>query len=216
MDSESHQPQAESSTSGDLMDTTSLRAAALLSRKRRKVAMESLPRPALEASFQLDYGQEDSTPASSHPPSTDTKPPPLQLQPGRSGASMVNQTSDMEPGQREEGEISDNETSPAPQSHRRTPTPPARISPRMPTTQQQHHTDRGKNDTGSFPPSLLCESDAASPSEATHHLRTAGFRPCNESYLPEPPAYRLDASHVRPGLTSSCWSCSLQTVTNLF
>ena len=207
MDSENRQPQAESSTSGDLMDATSLRAAALLSRKRRKVATESLLRPSLEPSFQLDYGQEDSTPASSHAPPTDTKPAPLQLQPGRSGASMANQTSDMEPGQREEGEISDNETSPAPQSHRRTPTPPARISPRTPTTQLHHHTDRGKSDTGPFPPSLLCESDAASPSEATHHhLRSARLR---ESYLPEPPAYRLDASHVRPGLTSSCWPCPL-------
>lgn len=196
---DSGNPQAESSTSSTLMDTaSSLRAAALLSRKRRKVATESLPRR-LEPSFQLDYGQEDSMPAS--PPSTHTKTP-FPPQPGRSDPSTVDQSSSMEHGQREEGEISDNETSPAPQ-FQRTPTPPARTSPRTPTT-QLHHTDRGKNDTGPLPPSPHCETDPPSPSEPTNRLWSAGIRPSNEHFLSGPSTYRLDASHVRPGLTSWC------------
>ncbi|KAL4080911.1 hypothetical protein J3A83DRAFT_4084112 [Scleroderma citrinum] len=180
------------------MDTaSSLRAAALLSRKRRKVATESLPRPTLklQPSLQLDYGQEDPTSAASHPTSTDTKPPSQPLT-GRSDASTGNQTSEMEDGQREEGEISDNEASPATHPHRRTPTPPARISPRTSTTQSHH-----KNDTAPLPLSQHCESDEASPPEAIHHVWSAGIRPSNEPFLLEPPAYRFDVSHVRPGLT---------------
>ncbi|KAI6030730.1 hypothetical protein F5J12DRAFT_713856 [Pisolithus orientalis] len=170
MDVDSRPAQPEPSTSASLVDTaSSLRAAALLSRKRRKVAAtEASPRRAPEPSLQLDYGQEDSSMSTSGYaiPLAGTKGPP-------NTTSTTKKTPDTEQdGQREEGEISDTETSPAP--------------------------------TETLPPShtpSLRDSDTISPSEPGPSWQDAHHLAANEPFVLETPTYRLDSSHVRPGLT---------------
>ncbi|KIO02671.1 hypothetical protein M404DRAFT_27583 [Pisolithus tinctorius Marx 270] len=205
MDVDSRPAQPEPSTSASLVDTaSSLRAAALLSRKRRKVAAtEASSRRAPEPSVQLDYGQEDSSMSTSGYaiPPAGTKGPSITT-------STTKKTPDTEQdGQREEGEISDTETSPAPvpQQRTRTPTPPARVSPRASTTQLNHHNRRqGSTKTETLPPShtpSLRDSDTISPSEPGPSWQDAHHLAANEPFVLETPTYRLDSSHVRPGLT---------------
>ncbi|KAI6041393.1 hypothetical protein EDC04DRAFT_2669274 [Pisolithus marmoratus] len=189
----------ESSTSSSLMDAaSSLRAAALLSRKRRKVATDTLPRRAPEPSLRLDYGHEESMSPSGQVPPAGTK----HVSHPQSGPSSTRKkTPDTEDGQREEGEISDTETSPAPPQQRiRTPTPPPRVSPRASTT-RLHRQDTTKTEMlpPSHPPSLR-DSDTISPSEPGPSWQDRNY-PANELFVLETPTYRLDPSHVRPGLT---------------
>ncbi|KAI6027504.1 hypothetical protein BKA83DRAFT_14431 [Pisolithus microcarpus] len=210
MDTEgSRQAQPESSSSASLVDTAStLRAAALLSRKRRKVATETLSRRAPEPSLRLDYGHEGSMSPSGHVSPVGTR----HISHPQSGPSIststTKKTPDTEDGQREEGEISDTETSPTPapppQQRTRTPTPPARISPRASTTQPlQHYHRQGATKTETLPPSQtpsLRDSDTVSPSEPGPSWRDGNYLP-NEPFVLETPTYRLDPHHVRPGLT---------------
>ncbi|KAF8555712.1 hypothetical protein OG21DRAFT_1483641 [Imleria badia] len=127
---------------------SSLRAAALLSRKRRRVDPALPPRLAQEPSLHLDYGNDD---------------PPEDIEDGQI---------------REEGEISDTETSPPP---RRSPTPPPRLRQRPFTSQPQE------------PMPQRIETPAASPLEPSDA----------QSWQPEPSLLEslLDAHHVRPGLS---------------
>ncbi|EGO23869.1 hypothetical protein SERLADRAFT_439171 [Serpula lacrymans var. lacrymans S7.9] len=121
---QSPQPAAESGGSTD-DPASSLRAAALLSRKRRKVATERVPglptRPVPEASFQLDYGQEEPSSTLESSPAVTTVP---DKRPSKSTTPVLPAASDVEDGQiREEGEISDNEETSPP-----SPPPPHRAT----------------------------------------------------------------------------------------
>ncbi|KAI6166733.1 hypothetical protein EDD17DRAFT_1470396 [Pisolithus thermaeus] len=209
MDAEGRQAQPEPSTSASLVDTaSSLRAAALLSRKRRKVATEPLLRRAPEPSLRLDYGHEGSVSPSGHVPPAGIRHVSHPQNGPSIGTSTAKKTPDTEDGQREEGEISDTETSPAspppPQQRTRTPTPPARISPRASTTQpHQHYHRQGATRTETLPPSQtpsLRDSDTFSPSEPGSSWRGGNYL-ANEPFVLETPTYRLDPYHVRPGLT---------------
>ncbi|KAI5989074.1 hypothetical protein EDD15DRAFT_2171747, partial [Pisolithus albus] len=210
MDTEgSRQAQPESSSSASLVDTAStLRAAALLSRKRRKVATETLSRRAPESSLRLDYGHEGSMSPSGHVSPASTRHISHPQGAPSTSAPTTKKTPDTEDGQREEGEISDTETSPVPapppQQRTRTPTPPARISPRASTTQPlQHYHRQGATKTETLPPSQtpsLRDSDTVSPSEPGPSWRDGSYLP-NEPFVLETPTYRLDPHHVRPGLT---------------
>ena len=157
---------------------SSLRAAALLSRKRRRV--EALPpRLAPEPTMQLDYGNDHPAAAQS-----DTEP--------------TEHIQDIEDGQvREEGEISDTETSPPP---RRSPTPgpPPRLRQR-PFASQPQESARAELPLPPRPPSS--EAPIASPLEPSdaQPWESASLEPL----VLETSTYRLDANHVRPGLSSS-------------
>ncbi|KAG6335559.1 hypothetical protein ID866_3522 [Astraeus odoratus] len=195
MNAENHQTSSDPSSSSNLMDaTSSLRAAALLSRKRRRIAPDALLRPTLESSPQLDYGQDDSTSGQVSP--ADVKPTP-QPQISRASTSTLTHTPDAEDGQREEGEISESETLPA-LLQQRTPTPPARVPLRTSSIPQLHRQEPGTAEIGPLPP--LRDVDSTSPSEAMGHPWQARVHPSNEPFVPERPPYWLDDSHVRPGL----------------
>lgn len=171
---------------------SSLRAAALLSRKRRRVAADAPtlpPRLVPEPILQLDYGFDDPATIQS-----DRKLSPV-LQPTTS--EPADHIEDIEDGQiREEGEISDTETSPPP---RRSPTPPPRLRQR-PFISQPQESARVENSLPSCPPPRI-EAPIASPSEPsdTQSWQAASLEP----FVLETSTYRLDANHVRPGLTSS-------------
>ncbi|EIW81027.1 hypothetical protein CONPUDRAFT_153576 [Coniophora puteana RWD-64-598 SS2] len=192
------------STATELQEdaAASLRAAALLSRKRRKIVPEKPPAPAarphIEPSFQLDYGQEDVgsqpqfTSILTHSPPPENKPSPLPK-----AASPV---SDIEDGQiREEGEISDEEPPPP------APPPPVRksLSPRrnlrrspsagLPARHRSHRPSISIKREHT-PPSLseLFPPQTQSPVYSSTHA--------NSVFTLETPDYKLDADHVRPGL----------------
>ncbi|KAI6129625.1 hypothetical protein EDD16DRAFT_1146095 [Pisolithus croceorrhizus] len=209
MDAEGRQAQSEPSTSASLVDTaSSLRAAALLSRKRRKVATETLLRRAPEPSLRLDYGHEGSVSPSGYVPPAGIRHVSRPQSGPSISTSTTKKTPDTEDGQREEGEISDTETSPAPapppQQRTRTPTLPARISPRASTTQpHQHYHHQEATRTETLPPSQtpsLRDSETFSPSEPGPSWRDGNYL-ANEPFVLETPTYRLDPYHVRPGLT---------------
>ncbi|KAF8842143.1 hypothetical protein BDN67DRAFT_409177 [Paxillus ammoniavirescens] len=212
MDTDIRQNQPEASTftsasasaSAGVGDAaSSLRAAALLSRKRRKVVSETAPlRPVPEPSFQLDYGQDDSSTSPTHAAPTAEKKQAPKAQPTPSPPAPTSQMEDIEDGQiREEGEISDTETSPAPPPQRWSPSPPPRTRRRASTT-QSHPPDAAK---GEMPPPPLpppfLESPMVSPSEPSDaHAWQAGSLTSVEPFILETSTYRVDANHVRPGL----------------
>ncbi|OJA12098.1 hypothetical protein AZE42_03444 [Rhizopogon vesiculosus] len=186
----------------------SLRAAALLSRKRRKVAVEQVPplpqRPQVEQTMQLDYGQEELPssrpfanyfPTQNKVPSTSEEPPP-------------DSTPDIEDGQiREEGEISDTEES-APPPPQRPTSPPPKFR-RLETSSKDNITSRpvptspvidsnppprssNRLDSPFVPSKTASESSFQHPSPSFSH-----------PFILETSTYRLDADHVRPGLAMS-------------
>ncbi|OAX37085.1 hypothetical protein K503DRAFT_256792 [Rhizopogon vinicolor AM-OR11-026] len=189
----------------DSVAAQSLRAAALLSRKRRKVAVEQVPllpqRPQVEQTMQLDYGQEEfpssrpfanSFPTQNKVPSTSEEPPP-------------DSTPDIEDGQiREEGEISDTEESAPPR-----PTSPPPKFRRLETSSKDNITSRpvptspvidsnppprfsNRLDSPFAPSKTASESSFQHPSPSFSH-----------PFILETSTYRLDADHVRPGLAMS-------------
>ncbi|KIK93378.1 hypothetical protein PAXRUDRAFT_517799 [Paxillus rubicundulus Ve08.2h10] len=179
---------------------SSLRAAALLSRKRRKVASEIAPlRPAPEPSFQLDYGQDDSSTSPAHAAPTAKKQPVPEAQLAPSPPAPTSQMEDIEDGQiREEGEISDTETSPVPPPQRWSPSPPPRTRQRASTT-QSHPPDAVKGEIP--PPPPFFESPMVSASEPPDaHAWQAGSLTPVDPFVLETSTYRVDAKHVRPGL----------------
>jgi hypothetical protein len=189
----------------DSVAAQSLRAAALLSRKRRKVAIEQTPglpqRPPVEQTMQLDYGQEENftPPANSFAtqnkvPSASEEPPP-------------DPTPEIEDGQiREEGEISDTEES-APLPAPRPTSPPPKFR-RLETSSKDSRPSPTSPVIDSNPPPLsatrldspFAPSKTASDSESFHHPSPTFSRP----FVLETSSYRLDADHVRPELASSC------------
>lgn len=200
MDTDVEHPQSVPPPSTSTLDMASLRAAALLSRKRRRVdpgASFLPPRFAPEPTLQLDYGHDD--PAAAQPDrkfspfSQPTVPEPDHIE-------------DIEDGQiREEGEISDTDTSPPPRS----PTPPPRLRQR-PFASQPQESARVEVPLPPRPPSPI-EAPTAAPLEPSD---AQAWQPANlEPLMLETSTYRLDANHVRPGLTSSssvpCQSPSL-------
>ena len=187
MDTDVEHPPPSTST----LDANSLRAAALLSRKRRRVATDVPvlpPRLAPEPTFQLDYGLDD----------------PTALQPDRRLSPVLqlavpelsDHIEDIEDGQiREEGEISDTEDSPPP---RRSPTPPPRLRQRPLLSQPQ---ESAKVETSLPPcPASRVEAPITSPLEPSdaHSWQAASLEP----FMLETSTYRLDTNHVRPGLSS--------------
>ncbi|KAH0832036.1 hypothetical protein J3R83DRAFT_12942 [Lanmaoa asiatica] len=191
MDTDVEQPQSVSPSSAFTLDmASSLRAAALLSRKRRRVDSDAPslpPRLAPEPTLQLDYGYDD----------------PAAIQPGYKVSPVLQFTApepsdhieDIEDGQiREEGEISDTETSPPP---RRSPTPPPRLRQR-PFTSQLQEPARVEIPLPPRPPSRI-EAPIASPLEPSDVQ--AWQLPSPEPFMLETSTYRLDPNHVRPGLT---------------
>ena len=190
----------------DSMAAQSLRAAALLSRKRRRVEQApALPqRPPVEQTMQLDYGQEESSTSATPLFATQNKVP------SASDDLPTNSTPDVEDGQiREEGEISDTEEAPPPPAARPTSPPPK--FRRLETSSKDNLTSRpvpaspviGSN----APPrpstrldSPFVPSKSASESESFQYSSPTFSHP----FVLETPTYRLDADHVRPGLASSC------------
>ena len=164
-----------------ILDADSLRAAALLSRKRRRVAADPPalpPRLAPEPALHLDYGNDDLV-AVQHAQNQERSSPQLSDHP-----------EDIEDGQiREEGEISDTETSPP----RRSATPPPRLRQRPFPSQPQERVEICS-------PSHI-EPPTPSPLESSpaQSWPTASLEP----FALETSTYLLDANHVRPGLASS-------------
>ncbi|KAG8214571.1 hypothetical protein J3R82DRAFT_9634 [Butyriboletus roseoflavus] len=191
MDTDVEQPQSVPPPTTSTLDmATSLRAAALLSRKRRRVDSDAPslpPRLVPEPTLQLDYGYDDPTATQSDRKLTPVLQPTI-LEPS-------DPIEDIEDGQiREEGEISDTETSPPPP---RSPTPPPRLRQR-PFVSQLQESARVENPLPPCPPSRI-EAPIASPLEPSD---AQGWQPAGiEPFVLETSTYRLDADHVRPGLT---------------
>lgn len=183
MDTDVEQP--HSATSNVDM-ASSLRAAALLSRKRRRVdpgASALPPRLAQQPTLQLDYANDIPAPRS------DPKLSPV-LHP--TAPEPTEHMEDVEDGQiREEGEISDTEASPPPP---RSPTPPPRL-------RQRPFPSQPLESTKVEPPASRIEAPTTSPSEPSD---ARAWQPASlEPFMLETSTYRLDANHVRPGLSSS-------------
>ncbi|KAG2033786.1 hypothetical protein BDR03DRAFT_1014052 [Suillus americanus] len=180
----------------------SLRAAALLSRKRRKVAVEQPPvlpqRPPVEQTLHLDYGQEDTATSSAlfvNFPATETRAP-------STSEEVPNPIPEIEDGQiREEGEISDTEEA----------APPPR--PTSPPPKFRRLETSSKDTVASKPvPTSPVESNIRhrpSPRLDSPFTSKPAFE--SEIYQSPPPnflhpfiletsTYRLDPGHVRPGL----------------
>lgn len=186
---------SESSTAADDA-AASLRAAALLTLKsnRRKVhpgieLPASLPpRPTTnEAPFELDYGMEESEAGASSQPQS--SPTPVVTKPAPVAAS---ESMDVDEGQgREEGEISDNESTKSPQAPSRSVPPQLQPKARSPLK------DRPSKSPVMPPPLLkaelrphsLTESQISPPVHLTH--LSLSFD--NISML-------IDECHARPGL----------------
>ncbi|KAG2129148.1 hypothetical protein DEU56DRAFT_818040 [Suillus clintonianus] len=180
----------------------SLRAAALLSRKRRKVAVEQPPvlpqRPLVEQTLHLDYGQEDTaTPSASSAkfPATDANVP-------STSEEVPNPILDIEDGQiREEGEISDTEeaaapprpTSPPPKFRRlETSSKDAVVSKLVPTSPVESNSRHR--------PSPRLESPFASKPPFGSEIYEPPPPTFLQPFVLETSTYRLDPDHVRPGL----------------
>ncbi|KAI9573623.1 hypothetical protein HD554DRAFT_2013037 [Boletus coccyginus] len=183
MDTDVEQP--HSATSNVDM-ASSLRAAALLSRKRRRVdpgASALPPRLAQQPTLQLDYANDIPAPRS------DPKLSPV-LHP--TAPEPTEHMEDVEDGQiREEGEISDTEASPPPP---RSPTPPPRL-------RQRPFTSQPLESTKVEPPPSRIEAPTTSPSEPSDARAWQPASTSPESFMLETSTYRLDANHVRPGLS---------------
>lgn len=194
----------------DSVAAQSLRALALLSRKRRKVGVEQAQpqRPPVEQTMQLDYGQEESaTPAmlpansfaTQNKVSSTSEDPPSDPTP------------DTEDGQiREEGEISDTEEAPPPSTARPTSPPPK--FRRLETSSKDSFPSRPvpaspvMNSNVLPRPSIRLDSPFAPSKTASESDNFQHLSPTfTHQFVLETPTYRLDADHVRPGLTSSYW-----------
>lgn len=191
MDVDVENPPPSAST---LDSDSSLRAAALLSRKRRRVATDASalpPRLATEPVLQLDYGLDDPAAIQSSPKLSPVSQP--------AASEPTASTEDIEDGQiLEEGEISDTETSPPP---RRSPTPPPRLRQR-PFAPQLQESAKIENSLPPCPQSHLEAPIIGSPSEPSSS--DAQWQATSlEPFVLETSTYQLDANHVRPGLTSS-------------
>ena len=193
MDTDIEQPQSVPPPSTSALDmASSLRAAALLSRKRRRVDPDAAslpPRLAPEPTLQLDYGYDDPTATQSD------RKLSLALQP--TASELSDHVEDIEDGQiREEGEISDTEASPP---ARRSPTPPPRLRQR-PFASQPQESARVEIPLPPHAPSRI-EAPITSPLEPSdvQAWHPAGVEP----FVLETSTYRLDTDHVRPGLSSS-------------
>ncbi|KAH7908051.1 hypothetical protein BJ138DRAFT_1069425 [Hygrophoropsis aurantiaca] len=183
-----------SSVSAD--PASSLRALALRSRKRRKVAADNPPplRPVPEPSMQLDYGQDDTEPPSVSPTAAHPVGPRKPSISTPTSASAPNP--EIEDGQiREEGEISDTEGTPPPQQ--RPATPP----------KKSHQSNLSLQDVSKRTPTIaVSPTRIKTVTSPKPHLVT--FASTNATSLPsalepfilETSTYRLDAQHVRPGL----------------
>lgn len=167
----------------------SLRAAALLSRKpkRRKLGdtevSSGLPPRSLtsQSPIQLDYGQEEPSGASSAVLSA----PALVPAPS---APANSEPQDTDEGQaREEGEISESETTPT--------TPVAPLPKEVSPDIKPQAKDKGKQSAQSKPPSIKMEPTSVS---CIPEL-TNGSTPAVQQSHP----HVLDAAHIRPGLASS-------------
>jgi hypothetical protein len=185
----------------------SLRAAALLSRKRRKVAVEQPPvppqRPQVEQTLHLDYGQED-TATSSAPsvnfPATETRAP-------STSEEVPNPIPEIEDGQiREEGEISDTEeaappprpTSPPPKFRRLETSSKDTVASRPVPTSPVESSIRHRS-------SPRLESPFTSKPVFESEIYQSPPPTFLQPFILQTPTYRLDPDHVRPGLASSCW-----------
>ncbi|KAI0916831.1 hypothetical protein AcW2_007118 [Taiwanofungus camphoratus] len=164
----------------------SLRAAALLSRKpkRRKLGdtevSSGLPPRSLtsQSPIQLDYGQEEPSGASSAVLSA----PALVPAPS---APANSEPQDTDEGQaREEGEISESETTPT--------TPVAPLPKEVSPDIKPQAKDKGKQSAQSKPPSIKMEPTSVS---CIPEL-TNGSTPAVQQSHP----HVLDAAHIRPGL----------------
>jgi hypothetical protein len=207
MDIDNSQPQDSDSVA---IAAQSLRAAALLSRKRRKVAVEQVPalpkRPHGEQSMQLDYGQEEIATSPVNFFSTQNKVPAASEEP------PPYSTPEIEDGQiREEGEISDTEDNAPPPAPRPT-SPPPKFRRLEISSSKDSVTSRPVPTSpviDSNPPlrsstrldSPFVPSKTASETESFHHPSPTFSHP----YILENSTYRYDADHVRPGLASSYW-----------
>ncbi|KAG1882013.1 hypothetical protein C8R48DRAFT_21889 [Suillus tomentosus] len=180
----------------------SLRAAALLSRKRRKVTVEQPPvipqRPLVEQTLHLDYGQED-TATSSTPfanfPATETRAP-------STSEEINNPISEIEDGQiREEGEISDTEeaappprpTSPPPKFRRLETSSKDTVASKRVSTSPVESNNRHR-------PSPRLESPFTSNPAFGSEIYQSPPPTFLQPFVLETPTYRLDPDHVRPGL----------------
>lgn len=183
----------------------SLRAAALLSRKRRKVTVEQPPvipqRPLVEQTLHLDYGQEDtatsSTPSANFP-ATETRAP-------STSEEIHNPISEIEDGQiREEGEISDTEeaappprpTSPPPKFRRLETSSKDTVASKRVSTSPVESNNRHR-------PSPRLESPFTSNPAFGSEIYQSPPPTFLQPFVLETPTYRLDPDHVRPGLASS-------------
>ncbi|KAG1751183.1 hypothetical protein EDB19DRAFT_1628580 [Suillus lakei] len=180
----------------------SLRAAALLSRKRRKVAVEQptvLPqRPPVEQTLHLDYGQEDT--ATTFSPSTNF--PATETRATPTSEEVPNSIPDIEDGQiREEGEISDTEeaappprpTSPPPKFRRLETSSKDAVASKLVPTSPVESIARHR-------PSPRLESPFASKPAFESEIYQPPPPTFLQPFVLETSTYRLDPDHVRPGL----------------
>ncbi|KAG1745966.1 uncharacterized protein EDB91DRAFT_1119873 [Suillus paluster] len=201
MDIDNQQPQDPDSVD----PAQSLRAAALLSRKRRKVAAEQPPtvpqRPQVDQTVHLDYGQEET--ATPSEPSANF--PATQIKALSTSEEAHTPIPEIEDGQiREEGEISDTEEAAPPPARPTSPPPKFR------------RLETSSKDSKLVPTSPVLESNARN--RHSPHLDSpfasskSAFE--SETFQPPPPTfsqpffletstYRLDPDHVRPGLAMS-------------
>ncbi|KAG2155992.1 uncharacterized protein EDB93DRAFT_65777 [Suillus bovinus] len=180
----------------------SLRAAALLSRKRRKVAVEKPPvlsqRPPVEQTLHLDYGQEDI--ATSSAPSANF--PAKETRAQSTSEEVPDSIPEIEDGQiREEGEISDTEeavppprpTSPPPKFRRLETSSKDTVAPKLVPTSPVESNIRHR-------PSPRLESPFTSRPAFESEIYQSPPPTFLQPFILETPTYRLDQDHVRPGL----------------
>ncbi|KAG1885093.1 hypothetical protein F4604DRAFT_1901063 [Suillus subluteus] len=180
----------------------SLRAAALLSRKRRKVAVEQPPvlpqRPAVEQTLHLDYGQEDTATSSA----LSVNFPATEIRTPSTSGEVPNPIPEIEDGQiREEGEISDTEeaappprpTSPPPKFRRLETSSKDTVASKLVPTSPVESNIRHR-------PSPRLDSPFTSKPAFESEIYQSPPPNLLQPFILETSTYRLDPDHVRPGL----------------
>ncbi|PFH54117.1 hypothetical protein AMATHDRAFT_890 [Amanita thiersii Skay4041] len=185
---------------------SSLRAAALstLRSKRRKPGLDKpiMSRPPPPESIQLDYGEEEQSPVQANQPAVFGSPtPPSRPTSTMKGSKHIHEDIQM----REEGEISDEESTPVvhpPKEIRRSPSPRTKIIAARPKSPPHFIAMANVEDQPSTPsrhifdlspvPPVPTRPRSSTPTGPISHLS-----PIQRTLL------ALDPNHVRPGLQMS-------------
>jgi hypothetical protein len=177
---------------------STLRAAALLTlkSKRRKPPpdqMASLSQRPIPSGLVLNYGEEESTPSTMAPPSVT----------GKRAASLTKTAASEAEDNREEGEISDTESTPLAVSKpkgtpKKASKPKANLNDKQLTSKSSPISAKQ-----TMKPPPVTEQQMESP--PTTPVAGSSRYPASSFVIGQPqvPPYAVDADHVRPGLASS-------------